>query len=42
LLGEKQIINEPLMGHAAPEHIQDAFFDRVLEHVKRQEPALAK
>ena len=36
LQGEKTIINEPLMGHAAPTHIQEAFFARVLEHVGRQ------
>ncbi len=35
LLGKKQVINEPLMGHAAPAHIQTAFFNRILEHVKR-------
>ncbi|MCA9023876.1 MAG: acetylxylan esterase [Planctomycetaceae bacterium] len=34
LEGEKEMINEPLMGHAAPEHIKDAFFQRILEHVK--------
>lgn len=34
LLGKKSIINEPLMGHAAPQHIHDAFFDAVLENVK--------
>lgn len=33
LLGEKQVINEPHMGHAAPPHIQKAFFDQVLAHV---------
>ena len=36
LSGSKSIINEPLMGHAAPAHIQDAFFARVLQHVGRQ------
>lgn len=36
LLGSKQIINEPLMSHAAPSHIQDAFFKRVLEHVAQK------
>lgn len=35
LLGSKQIINEPLMSHAAPAHIHDAFFKRVQEHVGR-------
>jgi hypothetical protein len=29
------VINEPLMGHAAPAHIQEAFFARILEHVKQ-------
>ncbi len=42
LLGKKSMINEPLMGHAAPPHIQAAFFDRVLEHVKLQPAELAK
>lgn len=36
LQGSKQILNEPLMGHAAPAHIQKAFFQRVLEHVKER------
>ncbi|QDU17037.1 Acetyl esterase Axe7A precursor [Gimesia maris] len=36
LKGKKQIINKPLMGHAAPADIQKAFFDAVLEHVKEQ------
>ena len=31
--GNKTVINEPLMGHAAPTHIREAFFDRILEHV---------
>lgn len=35
LLGKKSVINEPLMGHAAPAHIQEAFFARILEHVKQ-------
>lgn len=34
LLGKKSVINEPLMGHAAPAHIQDAFFETILEHAK--------
>ncbi len=34
LQGKKSIIHEPQMGHAAPEHIQIAFFDQVLEHVR--------
>lgn len=42
LLGEKSIINEPLMGHAAPAHIQQAFFDRVLKHVTLHSAELAK
>jgi cephalosporin-C deacetylase len=36
LQGPKQIINEPLMGHAAPAHIHDAFMQCVLEHVRRR------
>jgi cephalosporin-C deacetylase len=36
LQGEKSIINEPLMGHAAPAHIHAAFFDRVLRHVGKK------
>lgn len=36
LQGEKSVINEPLMGHAAPAHIHKAFFDRVLEHVGKK------
>ena len=35
LTGKKSIINEPLMGHAAPAHIQDALFARILEHAKQ-------
>ncbi|MDA0282630.1 MAG: acetylxylan esterase [Planctomycetota bacterium] len=35
LQGEKRMINEPLMGHAAPAHIHEAFFARVLEHVRQ-------
>lgn len=35
LRGDKTIINEPTMGHAAPQHIHEAFFNRVLEHVQR-------
>ncbi len=42
LPGEKSIINEPLMGHAAPSHIQDAFFERVLEHVRLPKPELVR
>ncbi len=35
LQGKKEMINEPLMNHAAPPHIQEAFFARILDHVKR-------
>lgn len=33
LQGSKMMINEPLMGHAAPAHIHQAFFARILKHV---------
>ena len=33
LKGNKTVINEPLMGHAAPAHIQEAFFEQILKHV---------
>ncbi|MEO2036070.1 MAG: acetylxylan esterase [Planctomycetaceae bacterium] len=36
LCGNKSMLTEPLMGHAAPEHIQKAFFERILEHVSLQ------
>ena len=36
LKGKKQIINKPLMGHAAPADVHKAFFDAVLEHVEEQ------
>jgi cephalosporin-C deacetylase len=36
LQGDKQIINEPLMGHAAPQHIREAFLKRVQEHVRQK------
>ncbi|WP_417397043.1 acetylxylan esterase [Gimesia chilikensis] len=36
LSGKKQIINKPLMGHAAPADIHKAFFDAVLKHVEEQ------
>ena len=36
LTGPKNIVNEPLMGHAAPQHIQETFFAKVLEHVQQQ------
>lgn len=34
LQGKKSVINEPLMGHAAPKHIQDAFWERIVAHAK--------
>ncbi|PHR92784.1 MAG: acetylxylan esterase [Blastopirellula sp.] len=36
LQGNKQVINKPLMGHAAPADIQTAFFDAILKHVEDQ------
>jgi cephalosporin-C deacetylase len=36
LQGMKRMIDEPLMAHAAPQNIQDTFFENVLEHVRRQ------
>ncbi len=42
LQGKKQMINEPAMGHAAPSHIQKAFFDQVLAHVNQATTASAK
>ena len=36
LKGKKQVINKPLMGHAAPGDIHIAFIDAVKEHVKEQ------
>ncbi|WP_417392355.1 acetylxylan esterase [Gimesia sp.] len=36
LKGKKQVINKPLMGHAAPGDIHKAFLDAVKEHVKEQ------
>ncbi len=36
LQGKKQVINKPLMGHAAPADVQTAFFNAILEHVKQQ------
>ncbi len=36
LRGKKEMLNEPLMNHAAPPHIQEAFLTRVLNHVKRR------
>lgn len=35
LSGTKEMLNEPLMNHAAPPHIQEAFLARILDHVKR-------
>ena len=37
LPGKKSVINEPLMGHAAPQHIQNAFWARIREHAQRAE-----
>ncbi len=34
LLGEKTIINRPLMSHAAPASIQQAFFAAILKHIE--------
>lgn len=42
LTGPKSVINEPLMGHAAPPHIHAAFFARVLQHVGRMPAESAK
>jgi cephalosporin-C deacetylase-like acetyl esterase len=39
LQGPKQMINEPLMTHAAPPRIEDAFFQRVLKHVEDRSKA---
>ena len=36
LLGEKSIINRPLMTHAAPPPIQQAFFAAVLKHIEKR------
>ncbi|MBC8352881.1 MAG: acetylxylan esterase [Planctomycetes bacterium] len=36
LQGSKQIINEPLMGHAAPQHIRDAFLAQIQTHVRKK------
>ncbi len=35
LQGRKEMITRPLMGHAAPADIHEAFSDRILEHVGR-------
>lgn len=40
--GPKTMINEPSMGHAAPDHIRKAFFAKVLEHVKREPAAVGQ
>ena len=37
LQGKKQVINEPLMGHAAPAHIREAFFAAILKHVQEHQ-----
>ena len=42
LAGTKSVINEPLMGHAAPAHIHEAFFAQVLQHVGRTPAESAK
>ena len=42
LQGKKKIINEPLMGHAAPQRIQKAFFDQILKHVNRHTSATTR
>ena len=34
LKGKKEMLNEPLMGHAAPAHIQKAFLDFVTRALK--------
>lgn len=34
LLGDKEMMNEPLMGHAGPAHIKKTFFDRIQQHVE--------
>ncbi len=36
LRGTKEIIHEPLMGHAAPPQIQTAFMKMIVEHAKKQ------
>lgn len=36
LQGPKVMLNEPLMNHAAPAHIQEAFMAKILDHVKRR------
>lgn len=36
LCGPKEMLNEPLMNHAAPPHIQEAFLARILDHIKRR------
>ena len=35
LRGNKQILNEPLMRHAAPRPVQIAFFKRIKDHVRK-------
>lgn len=37
LKGKKQVINEPMMGHAAPARIKNAFMDAVLKHAARKQ-----
>ena len=36
LHGKKQVINEPKMGHAAPEHIQEAFEKAFVNHARQR------
>lgn len=39
LKGDKQVINEPLMSHAAPAPIKEAFFKRILQHIEQSKSA---
>ena len=39
LQGEKQILNEALMPHAAPARVQRKFVEQLLLHVRSAEPA---
>lgn len=36
LQGDKQVLNEIGMGHAAPQHVRDAFMEFIQKHVKQQ------
>ncbi|MFH1921639.1 MAG: hypothetical protein ABIP48_17380 [Planctomycetota bacterium] len=40
--GELSLSGEPLMGHAAPSHIHEAFFERVLRHVQEHSEPVAR